>query len=207
MNIIVVRLTNSCPVLKFSNIAFLGDWKLLCIYTCNWFLILMECIYYVNFTHNNKPFIYLLFMSLKKQMSSHRSHTKAELVFECEDMQVQGYQWKPILVYFVLFWEDTKLRDNDSCFSIDREGTIMKSSGVYLVNTNVSGLGLYSIANNISSLGGEYCFHQHSSEGSTTDGRSKTGTIVFCFQFCLCYSTASNGQKGALMWSLKVEAP
>jgi len=52
----------------------------------------------------------------------------------------------------------------------------MKISGVCLVNTNVSELGLYSIANNISSLGGEYSFCPHSSEGSTTDGRSKTGT-------------------------------
>ena len=55
---------------------------------------------------------------------------------------------------FCPFREDTELGDNDSCFSIDREGNITKSSDVCLVNTNVSGLGLYSITNNISSLRG-----------------------------------------------------
>ena len=49
-------LTNSCPVLKVLDIAIFGNWKLLHIYTCNQFLILMECIYYVNFTHNNNEF-------------------------------------------------------------------------------------------------------------------------------------------------------
>ena len=43
--ILFVHLTDSCPVLKFSNIAIFGNWKLLCIYACNWFLFLMECIY------------------------------------------------------------------------------------------------------------------------------------------------------------------
>ena len=64
-----------------------------------------------------------------------------------------------------------------------------------LVNTNISGLGLYSIANNISTLEGEYCVHLHSSKGSATDGRSKTGT-VFWFSILFVLPNSIKWMKG-----------